>query len=271
MRLLRAVCFAALATISVSTIAPATSNAAVSIGVSVTIAPPALPVYAQPPIPGDGYMWVPGYWAYGPHGYYWVPGTWVMPPEPEMLWTPAYWGWENNVYVFHAGYWGPHVGFYGGINYGYGYNGHGFYGGRWDHGVFAYNRSVTNIRTNVHVKSVYSQTVVRVTESRVSYSGGEHGAKFEPTKRQETFSHETHTPPTDIQAHPQQAAGNGHSFLASANHGHPPIPATAHPGQFNRPVSHAAPAHNPPPQHPQGGPPQQHQEEHHEDRHDDHH
>ena len=26
----------------------------------------------------------------------------------------------------NAGYWGPHVGFYGGINYGYGYGGVGY-------------------------------------------------------------------------------------------------------------------------------------------------
>ena len=30
------------------------------VGVSVTIAPPALPVYEQPLCPGDGYIWTPG-------------------------------------------------------------------------------------------------------------------------------------------------------------------------------------------------------------------
>lgn len=29
--------------------------------VSITIAPPALPVYEQPLCPGEGYLWVPGY------------------------------------------------------------------------------------------------------------------------------------------------------------------------------------------------------------------
>ncbi len=42
--------------------------------VSVTVAPPVLPVYVQPACPGDGYIWTPGYWAYGPDGYFWVPG-----------------------------------------------------------------------------------------------------------------------------------------------------------------------------------------------------
>jgi hypothetical protein len=44
-------------------------------GVSIKIAPPALPVYTQPMAPADGYLWTPGYWAYGDEGYFWVPGT----------------------------------------------------------------------------------------------------------------------------------------------------------------------------------------------------
>ena len=66
------------------------------IGVAVSIAPPVLPVYEQPPIPAPGYIWTPGYWAYGPYGYYWVPGTWVQPPGVGLLWTPGYWGWGGS-------------------------------------------------------------------------------------------------------------------------------------------------------------------------------
>ena len=98
---------------------PATAIAQV-LDVSVNVAPPPLPVYEQPIIPGDGYVWAPGYWAWGPDGYYWVPGTWVTPPELGLLWTPGYWAWDDGAYFWHAGYWG-HRGFYGGINYGYGY------------------------------------------------------------------------------------------------------------------------------------------------------
>ena len=65
-------------------------------------------------MPGDGYLWIPGYWAYADDDYYWVPGTWVMPPQAGLLWTPGYWGWGDNGYVFNDGYWGPTVGFYGG-------------------------------------------------------------------------------------------------------------------------------------------------------------
>src|SRR5215467_2816715 len=61
--------------------------------VSVTVAPPPLPVYVQPGIPGPNYMWVPGYWAWDFDDYYWVPGTWVLAPAPGLLWTPGYWAW----------------------------------------------------------------------------------------------------------------------------------------------------------------------------------
>src|ERR1700756_1842965 len=116
--------------------------AQVSLRVSVRIGPPALPVYEQPPCPGDGYIWTPGYWAYNDDdGYFWVPGTWVLAPV-GLLWTPGYWGFVNDAYVWYPGYWGPTVGFYGGIFYGYGYVGTGYEGGYWSNGAFFYNRSV---------------------------------------------------------------------------------------------------------------------------------
>src|SRR5271165_4355019 len=33
--------------------------------------PPPLPEYSQPPIPGNGYLWTPGYWSYAPQGSFW--------------------------------------------------------------------------------------------------------------------------------------------------------------------------------------------------------
>jgi hypothetical protein len=147
----RSLCFAL-----VMLLLSAASFAQVSI--SVSFAPPALPEYEQPLAPGDGYLWVPGYWAYADDDYYWVPGTWVEPPEAGLLWTPAYWSWSDSGYVFNDGYWGPTVGFYGGISYGYGYYGEGYEGGRWQGGQFYYNRSVNNVNvTSVH--NVYDAPV----------------------------------------------------------------------------------------------------------------
>lgn len=150
---------------------PSYSRTAVAVGISVRVGPPLLPVYVQPICPGPGYIWVPGYWSYGPDGYFWVPGTWVVPPEIGLLWTPGYWGWGDGFYRWHVGYWGPEVGFYGGINYGFGYTGLGFFGGYWSGRTFFYNRSVTNVDVTV-APNTYNKTVNSITGSRVSFNGG---------------------------------------------------------------------------------------------------
>ena len=152
--------------------APAPAYAQDDAGIAVDVAPPPLPVYDQPPIPAPGYIWTPGYWAWNDDtGYYWVPGTWVLPPEPALLWTPGYWGWNDGVYAFHQGYWGPEVGYYGGVSYGHGYTGDGYEGGYWRGGAFFYNRTVNNI-SNVQINNVYNKTVVVNNVTNVSYNGG---------------------------------------------------------------------------------------------------
>jgi len=205
------------------------------IGISIHIGPPALPVYEQPLCPGDGYLWTPGYWAYDYDigEYYWVPGTWVLAPEPGFLWTPPWWGWVGGAFVFHEGWWGPHIGFYGGINYGFGYFGVGFAGGRWEGGHFFYNRSVTNVNvTNIH--NVYNTTVINnnTTINRVSYNGGNGGITARPTPEEESAAQERHIPPVAAQTQHVQAARSNPQLRESVNHGKPAIAATARPGDF---------------------------------------
>jgi hypothetical protein len=201
--------------------------------ISVRFGPPALPVYEQPICPGDGYIWTPGYWAWDPDvsDYYWVPGTWVLAPEAGFLWTPPYWGWGDGGYAFYDGYWGPHIGFYGGINYGFGYFGVGFVGGRWDNGHFFYNRSVTNINV-VNIHNVYNETIVNRSESHVSFNGGEGGVMARPNPGEEAAARDRHIPPPAAQMQHFQAARGNPEFRASANHGKPPVAATARPGEF---------------------------------------
>lgn len=212
--------------------APLVSQAGVFI--SVNIAPPALPVYEQPVAPGDGYIWTPGYWAWDPDegDYYWVPGTWVLAPEPGLLWTPGYWGWSDSVFIWHPGYWGPHVGFYGGVNYGYGYTGEGYHGGEWRDGHFWYNRSVNNVNiTNVH--NTYNQTVINnVNVNRVSYNGGQGGVAAHETEQQRAWANERHIEPTSVQEHHRDAARADRSQFAKVNQGRPSVFATSHPGEF---------------------------------------
>jgi hypothetical protein len=168
--------------------------AAAQVAVSITIAPPPLPVYEQPEIPAPGFIWTPGYWSYGPEGYFWVPGTWVEPPAFGLLWTPGYWGWSDGIFIWNAGYWAPQIGFYGAVNYGFGYPGHGYEGGYWRDNQFYYNRVVNNI-TNVRITNIYTKTVVNnVTVNHVSYSGGPGGIAARPTPRS-SRSHARRTRP----------------------------------------------------------------------------
>ena len=209
-------------------VSPAPSHAQI---LSITIAPPALPVYVQPAIPAPGYIWTPGYWAYADAGYYWVPGTWVLPPSAGVLWTPGYWGWRDGIYAWNAGYWGPTVGFYGGVNYGFGYGGVGFAGGEWRGGVFAYNRSVNNFGT-VNITNVYNKTVI-VNNNRVAFNGGAGGIAARPNGAEMAAMNQHHIAPTTMQTQHEHTAGTVRENFASVNHGAPSVAATAHAGQFS--------------------------------------
>jgi hypothetical protein len=219
---------------------PASSFAGVLI--SVGFAPPVLPVYEQPPCPQPGWMWTPGYWAYGDDGYYWVPGAWVPAPYTGALWTPPYWGWSGGLYVFHGGYWGPHVGYYGGVNYGFGFMGVGFVGGMWRGHDFVYNTAVVHVN-NVYVHNTYiDRTVVErntiVNEHRVAYSGGPGGINHEATMEERNAMHEQHMGATSVQQQHMQAARSDRSFYAKNNGGRPQTMAAERPMGYNN--NHAA-------------------------------
>jgi hypothetical protein len=172
----------------------------------------------------------------------------VQPPRIGVLWTPGYWGFVGGVYAFNVGYWGPHIGFYGGVNYGFGYGGVGFGGGRWVGNSFAYNRAVTNVNVTV-VHNTYNETVVRnTTVNRTSFNGGAGGVAAKPTPQERTAAQEPHVPPTPMQRqHVQEAAKNPAQF-AKANGGKPAVAATPKPGAFHAPgVVGAHGAVTPPP------------------------
>jgi len=220
----------ALLAASAFTTAP---HAEARVFISVNIAPPLLPVYEQPPLPGPGYLWTPGYWAYADGGYYWVPGTWVRAPYRGALWTPGYWGWGGSgVYVFHAGYWGLHVGYYGGINYGFGYTGSGYYGGYWNRGGFYYNQAVNRFG-GMRITNVYNRTVINnTTVNRVSFNGPG-GVVRAPTRQELAVARERHMGPTSEQVQQRMLASRTESLRASVNHGTPPIAATPRAGEFS--------------------------------------
>jgi hypothetical protein len=208
---------------------PAASSAQIIL--SIGFAPPPLPVYVQPICPSAGYMWTPGYWAYAQEGYFWVPGTWAMAPEPGLLWTPGYWGWSGETFAFNEGYWGAQIGFYGGVNYGFGYAGVGYQGGYWNNGAFFYNRSVNNVGsvTNVYTKTVINNTTV----NNISYNGGTGGISARPTAEEQTATNAKHVAATSVQTQHVQAASTNHALYESVNKGKPAIAATAKPGEFS--------------------------------------
>jgi WXXGXW repeat (2 copies) len=208
------------------------ASAQIAVGISVRVAPPALPVYVQPACPTEGYIWTPGYWGYANDDYYWVPGVWVAPPRVGLLWTPGYWGFAGGVYGFHAGYWGPHVGFYGGVNYGFGYGGVGFVGGAWRGGHFAYNTAIVNVNTTVIHNTYVDRTVVNnSTMTRTSFNGGPGGVSARASVQEEAAAHEEHVQATSEQMSHEHAAGADRSNFASVNHGKPATPAMSRVGE----------------------------------------
>lgn len=207
-------------------LAASASYAQFSLSVSVHLAPPPLLVYQQPAIPASGYLWVPGYWAWDAGGYYWVPGEWVLPPRPGLLWTPGYWGWQDGAYVWHEGYWAPQVGFYGGVDYGYGYEGSGYVGGYWSRGVFYYNDACNHLPPGYRFAHVYHRSVGSVQPGRVSFNGPG-GALARPTQRQLAVQREPHVSAVaaqrdqvrSAQRQPHQGTGEREGAGARAAHG----------------------------------------------------
>lgn len=188
----------------------------------VAIAPPPLPVYVVPPSPAEEYAWQPGNWRWDGYEYFWVPGTWVAAPTQNVLWTPGYWGWNGYAYGWHEGYWGPHVGYYGGINYGGGYDGTRFVGGHWDRGHYEQNPAVINVRI--------------ASNNYVSFNGGPGGVTAQETDQQRVAEHEHHFEQTREQMDHARAAAADPQFRTSNNHGKPLVAAAARPGDFTHGV-----------------------------------
>jgi hypothetical protein len=233
-----------LSIIALSFIGVQTTEAQVAVGVQIEIAPPEIPVYVQPECPTEGYMWTPGYWAYGAYGYFWVPGVWISPPTIGYLWTPGYWGFDNGIYAWNGGYWGEHMGFYGGVNYGCGYGGSGYYGGRWEGGSFRYNSAVCNVGPSFH--NTYVDRTVIVNNNNHTSFNGRGGVSAAPNASEQSAMKEHHTQPTSAQQTHEHGASNSKSQRASINGGHPSVAAKSTVGgqRFNS-AGHtmAAPAH----------------------------
>ncbi len=224
------------------------ASAQVFVSFGIHIGPPPLPVYVQPPCPGPNLIWQPGYWAWSPAGYYWVPGAWVAAPEPGLLWTPGWWGWRDDAYYWNPGYWGPRVGFYGGINYGFGYFGVGYVGGYWDHDRFYYNRAVDRLGPEDDHYAYYRRVNPAWFHGPRASFNGPGGIRARANRMQLQAARERRFGATPEQMRQVTFARSQPRLRASWNHGRPPIAATVRPGQFRGgPQRFAAPRRAPQP------------------------
>jgi hypothetical protein len=152
------------------------------------------------------------------------------------------------LYVFHPGYWGRHVGYYGGINYGFGYMGVGFVGGMWHGHDFRYNTAVMRVgdgprwgRDRVYVDRTIVERNTIVNDRHIAFNGGRDGIHYEPRPEERNAMHEQHMGATAVQQQHFQAARSDRSSYARNNSGHPQNAAVDRPMGFHgnpAPVAH---------------------------------
>jgi hypothetical protein len=74
--------------------------------VYVETAPPAMQTEVVPVSPGPGYVWVGGYWNWGPsRSYVWVPGAWQRPPHANAHWVRHEWRHAKRGWYRVDGHW----------------------------------------------------------------------------------------------------------------------------------------------------------------------
>ncbi len=147
-----------------------------------------------------------------------------------MYWTPGYWAYDDGQYQWNGGYWGPQVGFYGGVNYGYGYFGNGYDGGRWNGRNFRYNTAYSNVNRSVIRNVYYSHATIdnreivnRYGGSRISYNGGPHGiAARATTSQRQAYTQRRFAMTAQQQQHATYARQDT-NLRYNVNHGKPAI------------------------------------------------
>jgi hypothetical protein len=123
------------------------------------------------------------------------------------------------------------VRFYGGVDYGFGYDGIGYEGGYWKDGGFFYNSAVNNL-ANVAVTNIYRKAVAMNRTSNASFNGGAGGTTAKATPEQLVAQWEHHVAATPEQTRHAEAASKDPALSLSRNHGHPAVAATPRAGLF---------------------------------------
>jgi hypothetical protein len=71
----------------------------------VTVAPPPPQTETQPPSPGAGQVWTPGYWQWNGSRHVWSGGHWTPPPQVGMTWQAPKWENRAGHWQFEEGKW----------------------------------------------------------------------------------------------------------------------------------------------------------------------
>jgi hypothetical protein len=76
------------------------------VGLEVNGPPPELRSEVAIDSPGDGYVWVPGYWDWGTGGdWAWVGGAWQRPPHEHAVWVAPEYKNRRGHWHYRHGYW----------------------------------------------------------------------------------------------------------------------------------------------------------------------
>jgi hypothetical protein len=67
--------------------------------------PPPMRYEVRPPMPGEGYAWVDGYWGARGGRYVWVPGGWQRPPYAGAYWSHPHYDHYQRGWQMHEGHW----------------------------------------------------------------------------------------------------------------------------------------------------------------------
>jgi hypothetical protein len=73
--------------------------------VIVREAPPPIIVERRPPPPGQGRIWIDGYWHWNNQRYVWQQGRWAAPPHERAVWVAPRYEKHEQGYRYVPGQW----------------------------------------------------------------------------------------------------------------------------------------------------------------------
>jgi WXXGXW repeat (2 copies) len=75
------------------------------VGIYIGQTPPPLRYEPRPPLPGEGFVWIDGYWGAQNGRWVWVPGRWERPPFPGAYWSHPHYDRYREGWRLHEGHW----------------------------------------------------------------------------------------------------------------------------------------------------------------------